>query len=292
MTNHKKDAFSRYHPLVGFLYFALVIGITMFYIHPLIQLISLVGSVSYAVHLNGAKVVRAGFLYMLPLALLATAINVAFNHQGATILAYLPSGNPVTAESLAGALGSAVTVVSVVAWFSSFGAVMTTDKFVYLFGRVIPALSLLLSMTLRFIPLYRTRYREASDVQQMLYREKGLWWKLRRAVNTVSIVTTWALENAVETADSMKSRGYGRPGRTAFSIYPFYTRDRNALGFMALFLVGFVGLVAQGGVFWRYYPTMKLAAITPIAIYHMAMFAALCALPLIIQHLEDLSWRQ
>lgn len=287
-----KDAFSRYHPLVNFLFFALVIGITMFYMHPAIQLISLGGAIAYAVHISGSEAVRAGFLYLLPLALLATVINVAFNHQGATILMYLPSGNPVTAESLASALGSAVTVVSVVAWFSSFGAVMTTDKFVYLFGRVVPAFSLLLSMTLRFIPLYRMRYREVMDVQKTMHREKSLWWKLRRAVNAVSIVTTWALENAVETADSMKSRGFGRRGRTAFSIYPFYARDRYAIGFMSLFFIGFVGLVMHGGTYWRYYPTMKFAAVTPISVYHMVMFAVLCSLPLIIQHLEDLSWRQ
>lgn len=292
MTNRRKDAFSRYHPLVGFLYFALVIGITMFYMHPAIQLISLVGAFAYAIRISGAKAVRAGFLYLLPLALLATGINVAFNHQGATVLTFLPSGNPVTAESLAGALGSAVTVVSAVAWFSSFASVMTTDKFVYLFGRVIPALSLLLSMTLRFIPMYRERYREVADVQKTLHGQGGAWQKVRLAVNTVSIVTTWALENALETADSMKSRGYGRPGRTAFSIYPFYSRDRYAIAFMALFFVGFAGLVAQGGVFWRYYPTMKMAPLTPISVYHLAMFAVLCGLPLIIHSWEDRSWRQ
>ena len=32
--------------------------------------------------------------------------------------------------------------------------------------------------------------------------------KVRYALNMVSILVTWALENAIETADSMKSRGY------------------------------------------------------------------------------------
>ncbi len=40
---------------------------------------------------------------------------------------------------------------------------------------------------------------------------------------------TWSLENAIETADSMRSRGYGLPGRSAFSIYRMDSRDKLAL---------------------------------------------------------------
>jgi energy-coupling factor transport system permease protein len=45
-------------------------------------------------------------------------------------------------------------LAAVISWFSCYNAVMTSDKFVYLFGRVIPALSLILSMTLRFVPKF------------------------------------------------------------------------------------------------------------------------------------------
>ena len=66
---------------------------------------------------------------------------------------------------------------------------------------------------------------------------------------------TWSLENAIETADSMKSRGYGLPGRTAFSIYRFDDRDKMALGW--LLYCGFFLCcgAAVGGFSWRYYPT-------------------------------------
>ncbi len=43
----------------------------------------------------------------------------------------------------------------------------------------------------------------------------------------MSILVTWALENAIDTADSMKDRGYVLPGRTAFSIYRFDRRDKE-----------------------------------------------------------------
>ena len=83
-----------------------------------------------------------------PWRLLAALVNPAFNHEGATILTYLPSGNPLTLESMLYGVAAAVMLASVVLWFSSYNEVMTSDKFVYLFGRVIPALSLVLSMAL------------------------------------------------------------------------------------------------------------------------------------------------
>ena len=65
----------------------------------------------------------------------------------------------------------------------------------------------------------------------------GKWFKkIRYALNMVSILVTWALENAIETADSMKSRGYGLRGRTAFSIYRF----TEGINYWELCLSGFV----------------------------------------------------
>ena len=51
--------------------------------------------------------------------------------------------------------------------------------------------------------------------------------KSKHGLKILSIMTTCALENAIDTADSMKSRGYGLKGRTNFSNYRFDTRDRS-----------------------------------------------------------------
>ena len=101
-----KDTFSGYHPIINFLYFALVLVFTMFFLHPVSMLISLTCSITYAVYLNGRQAVRFSLLYMLPMALLAMVVNPAFNHEGATILAYLPTGNPLTLESILYGLAS------------------------------------------------------------------------------------------------------------------------------------------------------------------------------------------
>ena len=140
---------------------------------------------------------------------------------------------------------------AVIEWFSCYTAVMTSDKFVYLFGRIIPALSLVLSMTLRFVPKFKAQIHTVSEAQRCVGRDVSdgsVLQRLRHGITILSIMVTWCLENAIETADSMKSRGYGLPGRSAFSIYRFDSRDQSALSW--LLYCGFFlccGAAAKGG---------------------------------------------
>lgn len=44
---------------------------------------------------------------------------------------------PLTLESIAYGCAAAVMLVAVLFWFSCYNEVMTSDKFMYLFGRII-----------------------------------------------------------------------------------------------------------------------------------------------------------
>lgn len=235
MKIQNRDTFSSYHPIINFLYFALVQVFSMCFMHPVSLLISLGCAAAYNIDLNGRKAVKFQLAFLLPMMLMAAVINPAFNHKGATILTYLPTGNPLTLESMAYGVAAAMMLASVITWFSCYTAVMTSDKFVYLFGRVIPALSLVLSMTLRFVPKFKAQLHVVSEAQRCVGRDVSngsMLQRLKNAITILSIMITWALENAIETADSMKSRGYGLPGRTAFSIYRFDDRDKAALAWL------------------------------------------------------------
>ena len=289
-----RDAFSSCHPIINFLYFALVLLVTMFCLHPAVLGLSLAGSVDYAVYLNGRRAVRFSLAFLLPMMLLTLVVNPAFNHQGITILTYLPTGNPLTLESILYGVSAAAMLAAVISWFSCYTAVMTSDKFVYLFGRVIPALSLVLSMTLRFVPKFKAQLHVVSEAQRCVGRDisdGGLLRRTRNAVTIFSIMVTWTLENAIETADSMKSRGYGLPGRTAFSIYRFDERDKMIL----LWLCFCGGVLAwgalTGGLLWRYYPTIKGAPLTSMTVCLLIFWAGLCLTPVAINVHADRVWR-
>ena len=289
-----KDAFSGYHPIINFLYYALVLLFSMCLMHPIYLIISLTGALAYDIYLKGRKAVRFAVMGLLPMAVIAALVNPAFNHEGQTMLTYLPSGNPLTLESILYGVAAAVMLASVVLWFSSYNEVMTSDKFVYLFGRMIPALSLVLSMALRFIPKFKSQMEVVSEAQSCIGRDTKTGSVIRRVGNAVkifSIMVTWSLENAIETADSMRSRGYGLPGRTAFSIYRFDDRDKTALAWLifcgAYILSGWLA----GGMYFRYYPTVKTALWTPLMISFMFVYLALVLTPVILDRKEDRQWK-
>lgn len=289
-----KDAFSGYHPLVNFLYFGLVIGFSMFFMHPVCLFISLFGSVAYHMNLNGNGSFRFFIRYALPVMLLTALVNPAFNHRGMVILCYLPTGNPLTLESILYGIAAAVMLVSVLLWFSCCTAVMTSDKFIYLFGRVIPSLSLVLSMTLRFVPKFRAQFACVKEAQAGMGNDTSngsLLKRLKAAAACFSIMVTWSLENAIETADSMKSRGYGLQGRTAFSVYTFTERDKAVLLWLAFCGLYLLSGSLSGGLYWRYFPNIKGELTAPLTISFEVVYFLLCLTPVMINGREEKQWK-
>jgi len=290
----KADAFAGCHPLVNFLYFALVLGFSMALLHPVTLLISLTAAAAYAVRLRGAVAVRFGLRYMLPAAIAAMLVNPIFNHRGVTILAYLPSGNPLTLESILYGLAAAILVAAVLLWFLCWNAVLTSDKFIWLFGRIIPSLSLVLALVLRFVPRFRVQLEAVRQARHGVGRDaadgKGRE-RVRHAAALLSALLGWSMENALETANSMRSRGYGLAGRTAYTVYRFTARDGYAavwLCFCGLYC--FVGALA-GGMDWQYVPLLRGGPVTGLSVSFFAVYALLCATPLLMQIREGRVWR-
>lgn len=289
----RNNEFRNYHPAVNFTYFIFVTGFSMFVMHPACMAVSFICGFTYSVMLKGRAAVRTNLIYMLPVTAAAALINPAFNHEGITILGYLPGGNPLTLESVVYGLAAAVMLVTVICWFSCYNQIMTGDKFIYLFGRIIPAMSLIFSMTLRFVPRFSDHLKEVLAAQKCIGRDVSCGSLVQRAKNglaVISIMTTWALENAVETADSMRARGYGLPGRTSFSIYVFDGRDKCAL----LYIV-FTGLYVLAGIIagrldFSYFPSIGGEEMTMYGISVFTAYLGLCACPIIIELWENRRW--
>ena len=288
-----KDHFSTYHPVVNLVYFSLVLGCAMFLLHPLGLVISLLCGAGYALCLKGRKAAGLCLKGILPMMVFTAVLNPIFSHEGVTILTWLPSGNPLTLESVLYGLAAAGMLGGVVLWFSCFSAVITSDKFVYLFGRVIPALSLVLSMALRFVPRFTQQLKVVTRAQKCIGRDPArgsLFHRVRCAGAILKIMISWALENGIDTADSMKSRGYGLPGRTAFSVYRFDKRDGQALAVIALLGGIVLAGAAFGGLTWRYFPSVKWSTV-PLSLCVLAAYAALCAYPIILNRKEERKWK-
>lgn len=289
-----RDAFSGYHPIINFLYFCLVLGFTMFLMHPVCLIISLFCSAYYYVGFNGAKSVNFFIRFALPMLLLTAIINPAFNHRGTVILCYLPTGNPLTLESILYGIAAGIMLVSVLLWFGCYTAVMSSDKFIYLFGKIIPSLSLMISMVLRFVPKFKSQFESVKEAQAGIGRDisnGSLLKRLKNALNCFSIMVTWSLENAIDTADSMKSRGYGLKGRSAYSNYKFSEKDKYCLIWLCFCLVYLLGGIVSGNLYWRYFPSIKGVTAEPLAISFLIIYFFMCLTPIVINKREDKKWK-
>lgn len=290
----RNDEFIKYHPLVNFLYFTAVIAFSMIFRNPVCQGVSYVIALIYGTYLKGMSHLKFNLTYMLFVGVLTALINPLFNHGGVTILAYLPSGNPFTLESVLFGISSALMLISTVNWFLCMNEVFTSDKFMYLFGKIIPSLSLIFSMTLRFVPRFTQQFKKTMYAQKCMGRgvnSGNIYTRVKNAVNVMSIMITWSLEMGADTADSMKSRGFGLKGRTAFSLYKVEKRDVFSMIFIVLSSLFVVCMTLKGELAFSYFPAISYR-FGGLGICTVLVYGAICIMPLIINLWEDIKWKR
>lgn len=286
--------FKSYHPIVNFSYFLFVIAFSCFFMHPVALFISGVSGFTYSFMTGGKKALKTNIAYIFIIVLLTGIINPLFNHEGVTILAYFKNGNPLTLESVFYGIASGFMIVSVIWHFSCYNKIMTSDKFIYLFGKIIPSLSLVLSMVLRFVPKLRKDLSHIRTAQKCIGKdisEGNLLTRIKNGMRIISSLILLSLENSIETADSMKSRGYGLSGRTAYSNFIFSNRDKKAL--LCIFASGLYTTLGcfSTHVSFRYFPSFKISEFSPFNISVFMAYTILCTTPIIIECWEALKWK-
>lgn len=307
------SGFKGYHPLVNVLFFISIIAFGMLLRHPVYLVISFISSTAYYLKLSGKDGRKTVFRFLLPMLLFVVIINSFFNHYGVTTLFILPSGNNFTFEALVMGIVSGITVVSVIQWFFCCNEVVTEDKFMHIFGRILPKGALVVSMILRFVPLYRRRYKEISQARKCmgLNGTDSFICKMKNTFKNIGILVSWSFENAIETADSMKARGYGLKGRTYYSRFQWQTGDTLALILLVLFDALIIFGLVSNSAYCIYNPYVIInqpseigttyiinelnLTINPfsfLSIVSLITFTLLCFLPLTIDLKEDIKWHR
>ncbi|MBQ9605516.1 MAG: energy-coupling factor transporter transmembrane protein EcfT, partial [Firmicutes bacterium] len=259
MTN-EYDFFGELHPLVTFIYFAAAMLFAMLGFNPLCLTIALTGALVYFAAVRGIKALFKRILTVVPVFLLTALINPTFNHRGATIICYFHSGNPLTAESVFFGFAAGEMLAAVLLWFDCFNKTLTTDKIVYIFGKIVPGGSLLISMTLRFVPRLSAKFREIAQAQQSIggdIHSKNIIKRVRSLAGAFSVLVSHMLEGSIRISDSMQARGCGTGKRTDYTIFRFAPND-GAVLFTVLLLAAFAGgCFALGFFAFDCYPVVK-----------------------------------
>lgn len=279
------------HPAVLLAYIASLMGVVMFTRHPLVIALALTGAVFFLVAAEGIRSAKKPLGLSALLILLVTLTNPLFMHRGVTPL-FVVFGKLVTLESLLYGAVSGAMLAAVILWFRGYSTVMTSDKFLYLFGRVFPKLSLILSMAFRFIPLFVRQIRGVYQVQKTMgmHDSRALSDRFLGGARVFSAVLTWALENAIDTADSMRARGYGLPGRTSFSLFSFGKADRIALT-ATLTLAGAAAFGAwTGALDFTYYPAISRPEMDMADPVVWILIGVMMLLPAMIETADRMLW--
>lgn len=285
-------AFGNYHPVTLLIYFISVLLVAMFVSNPVLQLLSLSGAILFNVMLQRRNEILGNIGFYIPLFLLISVTNPLFSHNGVTPLFFL-NGNPVTFEAIIYGIAIAVMIVGVMIWFKCYSEIMSSDKFLYLFGKAIPKLSLVLSMAFRFIPLFKRQMQKVNKAQKALglYSSQSFMDKLRSGSSVFVAMISWSLENSMDTSDSMKARGYGLKGRTTFTLFRLYSDDIVLMTLCVTLLgVTFIG-VAIGLADFNYYPYISDLNTSPSAIIIYTAFGIISFLPFLIEVKEALAWK-
>jgi len=290
----RESEFSRLHPLVNFVYLAGVVAITIISNNPIMLLIAFIASLIYSVVLCGIGGVKRNLFLMIPIVVFTVIIQPLFSHNGSTPLYYI-NDNAVTLEMVLYGMTVSILLMSTIQWFSCYNVLITSDKFLYLFGRMIPSLALVISMIFRMIPLLRHRFTEIDEAQIAMgkkIRGIGLYERAKIFMKELSILISWSLESSIETSDSMESRGYGLKGRTSFHLFKWKKSDCVWLA-VILWIIGvcIYGIVEKS-VQVYYFPLFKMKELTITSYATFISFAILAIGPIIYDLGGKLKWRR
>ena len=291
MTETRMRFFGTLHPAVSMCYFVCVIGLTLACPHVVTVLLSLLGGAMFNLALRGGKAFGRTMCFVLPMFLIVCIGNPLVNHRGVTML-FLLFDQWITLEAIVYGIVTACSLAAIILWFGCYQEVMTSDKFLYLFGKIAPATALLITSALRFIPQMQQNAAQIKESRAMLQdNSPRLFQKLAHAIQNLSALLGMSMENAVQTADSMKARGFGARRRTTFHLFRFDARDARTLALM-LTLCG-ICVVARcyGHGYMEYYPRITALTMGPSSMTMFILFAALMLLPSILEAKEAVVWR-
>lgn len=281
-------ALENYHPFVLFFYFVTAVCLTMFFMHPVLLFISLLASFVLFTAMRGLRGVGFSFVFFLVVAL----TNPVFSHNGVTPLLFI-NGTPITLEALVYGMFMGILLLSTLYWFRSFHTFMTEDKIMALFSGVFPKLALLLAMILHFVPqlvrkgkaIYAAQKALGVEENEKRFRVYKLW------IAVLSALLTQALESAIDTADSMRARGYAAAKRRSACPCKFRGKDMALLVFILLLAGCFLFFAWTGRATFYFYPQISQVDLSPASVFMYIAYALLMFMPVIILVKGEIRWK-
>lgn len=249
-----KRPLNELNPIVYFIYFIMTVGLMMFSIDIVSATVSFVAVTVVCIYFVGFSSLLKEYAGLILFGLVAAIINPLFVHRGQTILFYINS-RPITLEATLYGICLALIILSVFMWFKLFYITFSSDGLQYVIGKYAPKTAVTISVIIRFIPMLWQREQTITENMTAIGKGRGIKNKLE----IFSGVVSYALENSIETSDSMRARGYGisdRNNKTLFSKYKFRKSD---LIFLLISIILFSAVIVFRLLFGgsNFYPSIR-----------------------------------
>ena len=282
--------FDSYHPAINFIFFSSVLLFSFWFTQPVFLIVSYLCAFLYSTYLGKWKALLFDFAALILIVVYAL-YYASYTHFGVTVLALNYVDNSITLEALCGGLIQGFHLSTALMWFYCTVKIVSSDKVMYLLGKIWPKLSLFFSIFLRAGPQLVDCFLRVNRAQTALGRGigQGNWFRCGlNLLRVLSIVITWSLERLVDSAASMKSRGYSLKGRTAFSIYRFDNRDRSVVIVMFSCLIAVAMAISLDQTTMYINPEIILNPITSWSYVFYSIYAFYCLLPMMLQLWSEL----
>ena len=286
--------FEACHPAVNFIFFASVLWGAVCFQHPVFLAIAWLCAFAYSVRRSGTRAVVFN-LCLLPFVLVFALYYSSYHHFGVTVLRKNFIGNNMTLESFVYGLVIGLRFSTVCMWLEALFSVVSSDKIIYLFGRVSPRFALFATVLLRFLPRLSREAGRIHLARKGIGRGVGQGNFLRRMCNCLgifSMLITWTISALALESDSMRARGSLLRGRTAFSIYRFDNRDRAfVIGLFLCLTLTLIGAILGSVKMW-YNPRILWQPLNALGLVTAAGYLVLCLMPLGLELWTDYRFRK
>lgn len=287
------NGFRGYHPYVIFFYYLCTGFLIMYFKHPLFLIIALAILIFVNISHDRGVALRKWTLPLVLMSVFFIVLNPFLVSRGTNVLFYF-RGKQVTLEATVYGIVMSLALVSILVMFVSFNLILNGNKFLYIFSKILPRTAFLMMLSIRFVPLLKRRYDEISTVQHvrgMTMSVGSIRERAKNGMNMIQILLTWSLEEAVQTADSMKARGYGIGEKSSYIPYRMEKRDWIWLTtLLLLFIVCILGgLLGYGKIV--IYPELGTLHLYPLDWLLLICMVVLFSFPLLVEGREHLRWK-
>ncbi len=272
------------HPLTLFMYYTALFSCIFILRNPIFMITLFIGCCCMAIFYSGMDKFLKAMRWILLLGAVVLILNALLVHKGSTVWFYL-FYNPITKEAFIYGIYNMFMLMSIMTAFISFNTLLDSSKFLYLFSNILPKTSFVFDMALRYIPLFKKRAADLAAVQAVNIKKEdnNIKDKIKTYGTYLKALTSWTLEEGMDTALSLKTKNYGSSHKVHYIKFRYTLRDILLLSVFFTFILFIYISASTGHTGFSFYPVTAPVRPNDFGLILYAITVLVIFLPFLIE---------